>query len=115
MIFIDKINHQQLLFLAGSCFTEQIGAKLLRHKFTIKENPHGILFNPASLSKSLKTYIHRKMYQEEELFLHNEIWGSWDHHTRFSDVDKKKCLEKINSSQVEAHDFLKNTGKLIDK
>ena len=53
------------------------------------------------------------MYQEEELFLHNEIWGSWDHHTRFSDVDKQKCLEKINSSQVEAHDFLKNTDWLI--
>jgi hypothetical protein len=111
--FKEKINHEHLLFLAGSCFTEQIGAKLSLHKFRIKENPHGILFNPASLSASFKTYIHKKIYTEDDLFLQNEIWGSWDHHTRFSATDRNRCLEKINASQIGAHDFIEKADWVI--
>ena len=46
--FEHKINHRHKLFLAGSCFTEQIGSKLAAHKFRIIDNPNGILFNPAA-------------------------------------------------------------------
>lgn len=111
--FKDKIKHDQLLFLAGSCFTEQIGSKLSHHKFRIIENPNGILFNPYSISTSINTYIEGKKYHETDLFFANEIWASWDHHTRFSAVDKQNCLQKINASQQSAHDFLKKTDWLI--
>ncbi|MCC7379839.1 MAG: GSCFA domain-containing protein, partial [Chitinophagaceae bacterium] len=43
--FEVKINHRHNLLLVGSCFTEQVGAKLAGHKFTVHENPNGILFN----------------------------------------------------------------------
>ena len=105
--FNEKINHSQLLFLAGSCFTEQIGSKLAAHKFEIIDNPNGILFNPISISKSIISYIENKRYKDDELFYQNELWGSWEHHTRFSSVSKEECLHKINGSQEAAHSFLK--------
>ena len=105
--FSAKINHSQLLFLAGSCFTEQIGSKLAAHKFRIIDNPNGILFNPVSILKSIISYIDNKRYTEEELFYQNELWGSWEHHTRFSSMSKEECLQKINGSQEAAHAFLK--------
>ena len=111
--FEVKINHSHHLFLAGSCFTEQIGAKLSAHKFRILDNPHGILFNPISISNAISSYIQNKRYEESELFYHNELWGSWDHHTRFSSIRKEECLQKINDSQEMAHTFLKNADWLI--
>lgn len=108
-----KINHQDQLFLAGSCFTEQIGNKLAAHKFRILENPNGILFNPVSIAHSIVSYIENKRYHADELFYHNELWGSWDHHTRFSSVSKEECLQKINHSQEAAHDFLKNADWIL--
>ena len=111
--FLHKIEHQHHLFLAGSCFTEQIGSKLTNCKFTTIENPNGILFNPISISENIISYINQKVYSEDDLFLYNEIWGSWNHHTRFSDVNKSIALEKINQSQRAAHDFLKSTDWLI--
>lgn len=66
--FESKIKHSDRLFLAGSCFTEQIGHKLAAHKFRIIDNPNGILFNPVSLAKSLTSYIEHKKYSAEDLF-----------------------------------------------
>jgi len=111
--FLRKIEHHHQLFLAGSCFTEQIGAKLSNYKFKTIENPNGILFNPISISENIISYIDEKMYTENDLFLYNEIWGSWNHHTKFSDVSQTQALTKINQSQKAAHDFLKNADWLI--
>ena len=111
--FGTKINHSHQLFLAGSCFTEQIGSKLAAHKFRIIDNPNGILFNPVSISKSIVSYIENKRYTEQDLFFQNELWGSWEHHTRFSSINKDDCLQKINESQAAAHDFLKNADWIL--
>jgi len=111
--FDQKIAHQHKLFLAGSCFTEQIGSKLAAHKFRIIDNPNGILFNPVSIARSVVSYIDNKVYTEADLFYSNELWGSWEHHTRFSNVSKDAALETINHSQKAAHDFLRNADWLL--
>jgi hypothetical protein len=108
-----KIKHSDKLFLIGSCFTEQIGSKLSHHKFRTIENPNGILFNPLSITQSISSYISNQQYTEADLFFHNEIWGSWDHHTKFSSIHKEECLSKINQSQQQAHDFLQQTDWLL--
>ncbi len=111
--FDTKINHSNKLFLAGSCFTEQIGSKLAAHKFRIIDNPNGILFNPVSIAKSIISYIEQKEYTADGLFFQNELWGSWEHHTKFSSLTREDCLQKINSSQLAAHEFLKNTDWVL--
>ena len=108
-----KLKHSDKLLLAGSCFTEQIGAKLKHHKFSTIENPNGILFNPVSIAQSISSYISNKQYTEADLFFHHELWGSWDHHTKFSALQSADCLNKINQSQQQAHDFLQKTDWLL--
>lgn len=111
--FDVKINHQQSLLLIGSCFTEQIGTKLSNHKFSILDNPNGILFNPVSITRAISSYISNKQYTEADLFYQNECWNSWEHHSRFSHPDKKICLQGINDYQIKAHDFLKKADWLL--
>ncbi len=111
--FDNKINHRHNLLLIGSCFTEQIGTKLSNHKFSVLDNPNGILFNPISISRSVSSYIDNKQYIEADLFYQNECWNSWKHHSRFSNPDKEKCLAGINDSQSNAHQFLKKADWLL--
>ena len=112
-LFDTTINHKDKLMLTGSCFTEQIGNKLEQYKFQVLDNPNGILFNPVSIVRSLCSYIENKQYTEADLFYHNECWHSWEHHSRFSDPDKQKCLQIINDSQKAAHHFLKGADWLL--
>ena len=66
---IDKpINHKNKICLIGSCFTENIGMKLAKHKFSILENPNGILFNPVSVSEAIINIIEQKHYTANDLF-----------------------------------------------
>ncbi len=111
--FEVKINHQHNLLLIGSCFTEQIGTKLTNCKFSVLDNPNGILFNPVSICKSISSYVDNKQYTEADLFYQNESWNSWEHHSRFSNPDKEKCLAGINESQTEAYEFIKNADWLL--
>ena len=99
--------------LIGSCFTEHIGDALSDVKFTLLQNPNGILFDPVSVCKSLISYVNNSKYQEADLFQLNEVWNSWQHHSRFSHIDKKEGLRIINESQQAAHEFLKAADWLI--
>jgi hypothetical protein len=111
--FSEKIKHTDKLLLVGSCFTEQIGQKLAAHKFTVLENPNGILFNPISIAKAIFSYVSEKKYTEDELFYYNELWASREHHTKFSNPDKDIALNEINKSQQEAIDFIKNADWIL--
>ncbi|MEO6489384.1 MAG: GSCFA domain-containing protein [Ferruginibacter sp.] len=111
--FPVKIKHPHNLLLIGSCFTEQIGNKLRQHKFRIVDNPNGILFNPVSISNALISYSLEKLYDENDLFYNNELWGSWQHHTKFSNIDKEKTLAGINDSQKKANDFIKEANWIL--
>ncbi len=99
--------------LVGSCFTEHIGNYLEEVKFRVLQNPHGILFDPISVCKSIESYIENTQYTEDDLFYYNEAWHCWQHHSRFSGIDKDLVLEKINQSQQAAHTFLKQADWLM--
>ncbi len=107
------IRHPQKLLLVGSCFTENIGEKLRRHKFNTMENPNGILFNPASVADALESYISNSQVSISDIFEHNETWHSWKHHSRYSGITAEECLQKINASTSAAHHFLRSTDHLM--
>lgn len=107
------INHNHKIFLIGSCFTENIGEKLKKYKFSVLENPNGILFNPVSVSEALINIIENKQYVANDLFEYNEAWHSWQHHSRFSGITVEETLEKINQSTATAHQYLKQADYLL--
>ncbi len=111
--FKQKINHKDKLLLVGSCFTEQIGAKLSKSKFDVLENPHGIVFNPISIAAAISSYCTAYHYKENDLFFYNELWGSWHHHTKFSSIEKDIALQQMNQSQKKAIDFIKNADWIL--
>lgn len=107
------ISYADSILLTGSCFTEHISERLKRHKFRVLENPNGILFNPLSVAQSLNGYLDGRQYEVDELFYLNELWNSWDHHTRFSHVDKTAALVGINEAQQQAAAFVRSAGWVV--
>lgn len=107
------ISYRDKILLIGSCFTEHIGNTLEELKFSVLQNPNGILFDPRSVCESLLSYIENKKYEENDLFQLNEVWNSWQHHSRFSNTNAQEALQIINESQQRAHDFLKQADWII--
>lgn len=109
-----EISYRDNLMFIGSCFSENIGTYFERHLFrTDLNNPFGILFNPASIAKAVRRLLSETPYSDNDLFLHNGVWNSYDHHSDFSDTEKEKCLAKMNDKLKESSQFLKNATILF--
>ena len=91
-----QINHRDGLLLVGSCFTENIGGMLSELKFNAASNPTGILFDPDSVCRHLDDFARRRVYTRQQLDEHDGVWFSWNHHSRFSNVDSDRALTDIN-------------------
>ncbi|MFW9598646.1 MAG: GSCFA domain-containing protein [Paludibacter sp.] len=108
-----KIKPDSRLLSIGSCFSENIGKKLADIYFDIQINPTGIVFNPASVFKSVEMIIDGKLLTESDLFYRQNKWGSYLHSTQFSDENSQICLDKINHKLTLANRQLKTSNFLI--
>lgn len=104
-----RIDHSTKIMLFGSCFSENIGAKLLRYKFRINANPFGIVYNPLSIATVINRLLSNQNFSETDLVFHNGVYQSFLHHGQFSHPDKNKCMENISRMFAEAAAFIPRT------
>ncbi len=107
------ISHEDKIFLMGSCFAENIYRRLYALQYQSILNPFGILYNPLSISKAINAILSKKRYKINDLFQHNGLWHSYDHHGAFSNPDMEIVLKQINDSILEAHHFLAKSSVLV--
>lgn len=107
------INHNTEMMMLGSCFSEEIGRKLLDHKFRVEINPFGILYNPFSVSEALKRLISGNPFSESDLFLYNGMYHSPMHHGVFSSPRLEESLHLINNRFEKAVALLPLTDLLM--
>lgn len=108
-----RIGYKDKLMMMGSCFSENIGEKFQQLKFQVDLNPFGIIYNPLSVAKGLRRLMAGKPYVKEDLFGHQGIWRSFDHHSRFSATSAEGALEKINCRLEQSAAFLRDAGYLF--
>lgn len=82
--------------MMGSCFSENIGNHLHEAKFSVDNNPFGIVYNPLSIKRGLTRLMDGNEYSADELQMNHDIWFSFDHHGKFSAMDINVCLSGIN-------------------
>jgi hypothetical protein len=99
--------------LMGSCFSEYIGNLLSEARFKIDSSPFGVVYNPLSVKSGLVRLMDPIKYNPEDVFLHEDVWNSFDHHSRFSDVNKETCLTGINERLQNSAQFLKESDFLF--
>jgi hypothetical protein len=92
----NKISHKSGIMMIGSCFTENIGARMSEYKFDVDINPFGIVYNPMSVSQNLEKIMEGKKYGVTDLYNYQDSWTSFDHHSRFSFPEPEICLREIN-------------------
>lgn len=109
----NKISHADKIIFIGSCFTENIGNKLLESLFKVDINPFGILYNPTSIKKSLEILVENKKFVGSDLKFYNNLWFSYFHHSKFSHKDKNVCLQNINNQLEISSNFIREAEYLF--
>ncbi len=107
------IKHTNKVMMFGSCFTENIGQKLIDHQFSVSCNPLGILFNPISILQTISRVVDNKKVTEKELFEYEGVWNSFAFHSQFAKLSAADYLANINPIIEESHQFIKSCDFLI--
>jgi hypothetical protein len=108
-----SLGYADRMLMVGSCFTENIGQKLVEAKMNVVVNPTGILFNPESIAEAVGMALDGRPVDEEDLFEHNGLWSNLMFHGRFSSPDKQEALQRMNDGIALAHKQLASATKLI--
>lgn len=105
----QKISIDSKILSIGSCFTENIGNKLLNNKFDIKINPFGILYNPQSIAITINQLLNNYEFSNKDLIEQEGSWYSIFHHGRYTDENSQRLLKNINQEAEISREFIKKT------
>jgi len=109
----NTINYNSQIVLFGSCFTENIETHLNHFQFQSVSNSHGILFNPKSIEKAIDDCVNLKEYNQHDLNYFDDIWLSFNHHTKFSSVYLAEILNQINKDIKRTYKILQNASHVL--
>jgi hypothetical protein len=108
-----KISHKNQFLSIGSCFSTNMGEKLNNASFKTCINPFGVLYNPISIANVVNGVLNQKQYDIKDLYAHQNLWVSFDHHGQFSNENPSHVLDAINNHILEAKPFISNQSVLL--
>ena len=92
------INYSSKVLLLGSCFAQNMGAKLEYYKFQQCTNPFGILFHPVAIEKLITRAINHTWFTSKDVFLQNEQWHCFLAHSKLSNTSEEDLISALNSA-----------------
>jgi len=107
--FNFTITHKSNLLLLGSCFAENMGARLENAKFKVVQNPTGIVYNPLSLQQTVELICSDKLFTASDLEFVNDLYFSYTHHSRFSAANADAAVQNIHAALAAARKNLSKT------
>ena len=111
---IPPIKMSDKIFVIGSCFAENIGAKLLQYGFDVEINPFGTLYNVCSIYNSIRRLRDKHPFTEDDIVLRPDgLYVTFSHHSRFGNRDRKIFFEEINKSLSKSAERLQESDIVI--
>ena len=100
------LHHSDQVVLLGSCFSDNIGAKMQGALIRATVNPMGTLYNPMSIARGVQRLIDNEPIAGRDLFMQGGVWNSYDFHSRHSLPDKQATLDRMNTAIERGHKAL---------
>jgi len=101
--YSSKLLHfNNSCFFSGSCFAQNIAARMEADRFSVFSNPYGILYNPISIAESFQLILDIKKYKEEYIFNYQNLYFSQKHHSSTFGNSPKELLQKIDEQNQQA-------------
>lgn len=108
-----KIKHTDRLFFIGSCFADTMSHYFINRKYSVLQNPFGVLYNPISIAECIEHIANGVTYNTNDFYLQTGLYSSWDHHSNLAMPnanDLKSKLDLLNQSSLK---FLKESNVMF--
>lgn len=110
------VTPEDRVMVIGSCFADQIGARMAHAGFQACVNPFGTLYNPISVANALSRLSEGRHFTESECVEMGAGAGlvcSFSHHTSFARPTAEAFLETANEALEDAAAFWQDCNKVL--
>ena len=111
-----SISYNDRIAVLGSCFADEIGARLAAAGFDVLCNPFGTLYNPVSIGNAVARLTAGVPFTADEVVEMGAGAGRYCscwHHTSFARETPEAFLENANAVLAEASAFWKDCNRVI--
>ena len=111
-----SVSYQDRIVVLGSCFADEIGARLAAAGFKVLCNPFGTLYNPVSIGNVIARLQSGVQFGQEdvvELGAGAGRYCSFWHHTSFARETPEAFLENANGARAKAAAFWKDCNRVV--
>ena len=111
-----KLSYSEGIVLLGSCFADNIGARMSDAGFDVCVNPFGTLYNPVSVCNAAERLESGAPVTESDCVEMGAGAGlicSFHHHTSFARRTAAEFLEAANASLAAARESWRKAGLVI--
>jgi hypothetical protein len=109
----SKISYDTPVMFIGSCFSSEIGFRMTEGKMKVVINPTGTVYNPFSVGNAIDIILENRIFTEDDMYNYESKHISFSHSTDFGSELVSEALDKINTSNGNAHHFLKKARFLF--
>ncbi len=99
--FSDPLTHEASILLIGSCFSDEIGQRLVQNGFQATVNPGGTIFHPLALAFLLDWALDEKAQLRS--IQREDIWLSWDLSGSFYALSEQELQLKFKQLRKELY------------
>lgn len=108
-----SLDHSKRVVMIGSCFSEHIAERMRCAGFHVTSNPFGIMFNPASIARTIERIATEQMYYADDLTLSGTRWVSLDFHGDFASRNAEKAVEQMNHAVEQGAKALREADTVV--
>ena len=134
----ERLSYSNKILIIGSCFANEVGGMLKECGFDVSVNPFGTLYNPVSISNSIKMLAGNSSFTEKdtidischkttfaaevsdigertahETSANSSRYCSFYHHSSFAKESAAEFLENANSRLASEQEFFKAADTII--
>ena len=109
----EKLEYRDNIVCLGSCFASNIASKLKESRFNVVDNPVGILFNPASIARSVRLMTSHTSITESDIFVRNGRYVSFMFHSSISGATQEEAMAVMQNAVKRGGEQLKNAKLII--
>ena len=109
----SKIDYGTKIFAVGSCFAQNIAARLTAAKFQVTQCPVGILFNPASITKALTAFAQCNTAYDELIVERGGGFVSLECHSDLMQPTRQRAIDCYNNAIAAGHKALSEAQCII--
>jgi len=97
-----EISHDDRIVMLGSCFTDNVGARLQCDGFKVSSNPLGPLYNPLSIANMLSGLLDGKVYTADDFVKDaSGVSHCLDYASRYQSADAEELANNLNAALAE--------------